>query len=153
MIVVENAKRSFSVQERRDSYYTKNDFKRWRKMAEGLANDLSFYSCDELWDRFGVRSKTQQHIRRQIRYAANQAVPSFNQDCQKDDDDMPGLVNDSEHSEDDEDETSSSSDNGDSYYPLEEYYRISKACAVVAKDRAMRIQEQVFRLQGLAREF
>ena len=138
-------------QEKRDTHYTKEDLRRFRRMAESLADDLSFYSCDELWDRFGVRSKTQQYIRRQIRYATKQAVQSFNQDCQKGDgdDDLPGLVNDSEHSEDDD--TSCNED--DDHYPLEEYFKITDACAIVAKERGRRIQEQVFRSHGLARKF
>ncbi|KAL3923126.1 MAG: hypothetical protein SGARI_006293 [Bacillariaceae sp.] len=132
--------------------------RRFRRMAESLAEDLSFYSCDDLWDRFGVRSKNQQYIRRQVRYATMKSVQYFNQDCQKgdDDDDMPGLLNDSEHSEDDDEgESSTSSNDGDDdyFYSLEEYFRITDACAVVAKARAMRIQEQVYRSNELAREF
>jgi hypothetical protein len=146
--LIEIAKKAYTKQEMRATYYTKQDMKRWRKMAESLAEDLSFYSCEELWDRFGVRSKTEQKIRRQIRWATCKAVQCFNEEKQG----LPELIADSEHSDDD-DGSASSSCNGDSYNSLDEYFKISDACAVVAKARAMRIQEQVYRANGIARLF
>ncbi|KAL3907506.1 MAG: hypothetical protein SGARI_003508 [Bacillariaceae sp.] len=133
---IENAKDSYSPQELKDVYYTKRDMKRWRKMSEALAEDLNFYSCEELWDRFGIRSKTQKRIRRQIRWATLQAVHSFNESSGEED--VPGLVSDSEHSDSDDDT---------------EYFRITEACSIVAKARAERIEEQVHNPKGITQVY
>jgi hypothetical protein len=135
--IIENATVAYSQQELSDLYYTRQEVQRWRRLCKALAEDLSFYSDDELWDRFAVRSITQQHTRRQVRRALRCAVEGLNGNY--------ALLRESQelnNKDDDSDEAScQSSLSHDS--TLEEYFRISQACSQLAADRATRTAQEV----------
>jgi hypothetical protein len=135
--IIENAKVAYTSQELSDLYYTKQDVRRWRRLCIALADDLSFYSDDELWDRFAVRSKAQQQTRRQIRWALRCAVEGMNENH----DLSHELWEFNCESDEDVDDSCRSSSSRDS--TLEEYFRISQACSQVAADRAQRTAQEV----------
>ncbi|KAG7356783.1 hypothetical protein IV203_001469 [Nitzschia inconspicua] len=134
--IIENAKEAYTRKEMSDMYYTRQDMQRWKRLCKALAEDLSFYTDEELWDRFAVRSKAQQQTRRRIRWALRCVVESLkeNQNCFQE---LSGNGTDSE-SDDGSCQSDSSLDS-----TLEEYYRICQACSQVALDRALRIEQQL----------
>ncbi|KAG7356418.1 hypothetical protein IV203_001104 [Nitzschia inconspicua] len=134
--IIENAKEAYTRQEMSDMYYTRQDMQRWKRLCKALAEDLSFYTDEELWDRFAVRSKAHQQTRRRIRWALRCVVKSLkeNQDFFQE---LSGNETDSE-SDDGSCQSDSSLDS-----TLEEYYRICQACSRVALDRALRIEQQL----------
>jgi hypothetical protein len=134
--IIENARVAYTPQELSDMYYTKQDVRRWRRLCTALAEDLSFYSDDELWDRFAVRSKGQQQTRRQVRWALRCAVEGLNQNH-----DILHELRECKSENDIGDDDSCPSSSHDS--TLEEYYRISQACSQVALDRALRTAQDV----------
>jgi hypothetical protein len=134
--IIENAKEAYSPQELSDMFYTRQDVKRWKRLCKALAEDLTFYSDDDLWDRFAVRSKAQQRIRRQIHGALRCAVESLKEI-------QPSLheFSDSESESDSDDDSYRSGSSQES--ALEEYYRLSQVCSQVAIDRALRVEQEL----------
>lgn len=131
---IENTKEAYSPRELSEMFYTRQDIQRWRRLCKALAEDLSFYSDEDLWDRFAVRSKAQQRIRHQVRYALRCAVESL-----KDNQSFLRELSESESVNDDDSFRSESTHDS----TLEEYFRISQACSHVAMERAMRNQVEV----------
>lgn len=131
---IENTKQAYSPRELSEMFYTRQDVQRWRRLCKALAEDLSFYSDDDLWDRFAVRSKAQQRIRQQVRYALRCAVESL-----KDNQSFLHELSESESASDDDSFRSESTHDS----TLEEYYRISQACSQVAVERALRNELEV----------
>lgn len=137
--IIENVQDSFSKQERADTWYTARDVQRWRRNGLKLEERLSFYSNEELWDRFGINSK---ETRRQVRWAVQCVVETLHG--------MPWLHPQSgdDHCESSSDDaslySSSSSSWSEASLVMEEYAKVSQACTEVAVARGKRIQEQVY---------
>jgi hypothetical protein len=139
--IIENAKAVYTSQELSDLFYTKHDVRRWRRLCNALAEDLSFYSDDELWDRFAVRSKAQQQTRRRIRWALRCAVEGLNENHAL----LHGQQEFNCENVDGDDDSSRSNESLDS--TLEEYFRISHSCLQVAVERALRTEQEVMMVQ------
>jgi len=123
-----------SSDEIRDTWYSRQDLQRLRRRCRTLANDLAFYSDEELFDRFGLRSIEELRKKQQrIQWAVLCVVKflKWNDRPQEHCKNQKGL------------ECVLNVCGGNSEDAAEIYFHISNACADIAMKRALRIEKQV----------